>query len=35
MTFPDAMSIEEQIRAQLESRGMKFEDAITVEYEPI
>jgi predicted phage terminase large subunit-like protein len=35
MTFPDAMSIEEQIRAQLESRGMRFEDAITVDYEPI
>lgn len=35
MTFPDAMSIGEKIRAQLESRGMKFEDAITVEYELI
>jgi predicted phage terminase large subunit-like protein len=35
MAFPDGLSMEEQIRAQLESRGFKFEDAIPVEYEPI
>lgn len=35
MAFPDAVSIEFQIRAQVESRGLRFEDAFTVEYEPI
>ena len=35
MAVPDAVSMEFQIRAQLESRGLKFEDTILVEYEPI
>ncbi len=35
MVFPDAVSIENQVRSQLEHRGFVFEDAIPVEYEPI
>jgi len=35
MTFPDAVSMDNQIRMQLESRGLKFEDAIVAQYEPI
>jgi predicted TIM-barrel enzyme len=35
MAFPDPVSIEHQIRLQLESRGLQFEDAISAEYEPI
>ena len=35
MSFPDPVSIEHQIRLQLESRGLQFEDALPVEYEPI
>ena len=35
MAFPDEVSIEEQQRALLEARGMKFKDVITVDYEPI
>lgn len=34
IVFPDAV-MECQIRAQFESRGLNFEDAIFVEYEPI
>lgn len=35
MTFPDAVSMEQVIRRQLKGRGLKFEDAIVAEYEPI
>jgi hypothetical protein len=35
MAFPDAVSLENQQREMLIARGMKFEDVINVEYEPI
>lgn len=35
MAFPDAVSMKFQIRTRLESSGLRFEDAITVKYEPI
>ena len=35
MIFPDPESVEYQIRSMLEDCGLKFEDAIIAEYEPI
>ena len=35
MAFPEAISIEDQQRALLEARGMRFKDVLTVEYEHI
>nr|WP_321298347.1 hypothetical protein [uncultured Sphaerochaeta sp.] len=35
MVFPDPVSVENQIRSMLEGRGLRFEDAIPVSYEPI
>lgn len=35
MTFPDAVSVEKQIRSHMERMGLVFEDAIIAEYEPI
>lgn len=35
MVFPDAVSMEHQVRSQLANMGLQFEDAIIAEYEPI
>lgn len=35
MAFPDAVSMEFQIRLQMESKGLRFKDVIVAEYEPI
>lgn len=35
MVFPDPVYVEYQIRSMLEGRGMRFDDAIIDNYEPI
>jgi len=35
MVFPDPVSVGFQVRSMLEGRGLRFEDAIIADYEPI